>query len=385
MWEIPESDGKPPALTTLMPERVLDEYDGPRLFTVRSHEGHLFLAYQCGEDGQLERFLLVPADDAFVADIEQNRLSLREALVRRGWAWLVDRRRSGRITKPARVYPGDLPESALPTPGIRLHPGPQVLLRVRMIGEELTPGHVPASVVKRAVDGATGAVKALAYHALSLLPSAGRPAENFRRYYDLPAVEFAFQSFEIAFGMPESPDQLHVDERTTLDRMRELLTKGLCWAIAKNEQQLESTAEWSAIVDALAKLAPPHAGAVEAVDLSGMLAGQARGSVRLTRLATARINDARKRLSPERRMRTYEGFVREFDKDRFTFILRNTRGETVQNIRFSNDQYDDALLAFDTEKPVTVVAEEAPGSQLAELLSMTFTVSDDEESRPQEA
>jgi hypothetical protein len=364
-------------LSSLQPDRVLDEYDGPRLFTLRSLDGKLLLAYQCGEDDSRERFLIVPADERLIADIVSNRIALRDALVGRGgWAWIVDRLRNGSLTSPGAIDPSALPNEALPRAGTKLYRLPDVLLRVRMIGAALTPEHIPSSVVRRAVDGTTGAVKTLVRHALSLLPSSGRPTESFRRYYDLPAVEFSFRSFEIAFGLPDSPPQADLMERETIEQVRGLLNRGLDWATANQGQEPERSAEWSAIVDALSKLAPPQKGAVDTVEISGALAGGGRVPYRLTREASERIGHARKLFTPDRRSRTERGYVREFDKDRLTFILRNAAGESILSVSFSEAQYDDALLAFDSEQPVTVVADEAPGSNLAELVSITFSAPD---------
>ena len=40
-------------LSRLVPERVLDELDGPRLFTARTDDGQLVLAYLCAEDAEI--------------------------------------------------------------------------------------------------------------------------------------------------------------------------------------------------------------------------------------------------------------------------------------------------------------------------------------------
>jgi hypothetical protein len=56
-----------------------------------------------------------------------------------------------------------------------------------------------------------------------------------------------------------------------------------------------------------------------------------------------------------------------------TFILRNARGDDLRHIAFSEDQYEDALVAFETEKPVTIVTTQTPGVALAELVSLTFS------------
>jgi hypothetical protein len=78
-----------------------------------------------------------------------------------------------------------------------------------------------------------------------------------------------------------------------------------------------------------------------------------------------------------RNSRTYEGLVREFDKDKLTFILRKANGDTVRTVSFSDEQYEDVWLAFDAERPVTIVADEFPGTQVSELISITFSAPDD--------
>jgi len=369
MWTVPTKVSSWPDIERLTPERILDEYDGPRLFTTRTKDGNLLLAYQCAEDSEGERFLLVPASEQLVSEIENNQIALRDALQERGWAWLIDRDRHGSLTSPVEVDPRLLPENALPKSGIRLSNDEAVMLRVRMIGDGLTREHVPASVVRRAVDGATGAVRTLVHHVLSLTPSTGRPPETFRRYYDLPAVDFAFRSFEIAFGKPTSSGQPSLEETETMNEVERLLHMGLAWTTAQVTAPPSATPEWSSIIDALARLSPPHKGVVKEVVLSGKLTGYSR-AVRLTRASTSRISEARKRLAPDSRTRTLQGLVREFDKDRLTFILRDGKGETIRNVSFAEQHYEDALLAFESEGIVTIVVLDTQPS--AELITITF-------------
>jgi len=110
-------------LDRLDPIRVLDDLDGPRLFTVRDKHGLELLAYQCGEDDEVERFLLVPADARLVEGLEENRITLRDALTRQGCAWLVDVHRDARAGAPVPVDVNNLPDTALPRPGLFLAPG----------------------------------------------------------------------------------------------------------------------------------------------------------------------------------------------------------------------------------------------------------------------
>ena len=324
-----------------------------------------------GEERSLSRYLLVPADEELLSKISGNKIALRDALTAQSWAWLVDSD-GQRLTEPVAVNPKELPPTALPKEGVRLSMADKALLRVRMIGADLTPHHVPASVVKKMVDGVMGAVRTLSAKALRLDSSPGRPDDQWRRYYDLPAVEFGFRSFEMAFGQPDITPNFQFDDKPTMDKVQELLSKGLDWATAPEEGTLNDTPEWSAIVDALAKLAPPQTGIVETVEISGSLTGRRRKPLRLTRKTSDRIASARKRLKPNKISLTHEGDAREFDKDKLTFILRDGMGKTIWPVVFSQEQYDDVYLAFDSNKLVNVVVY-ATATPPHELVSITFS------------
>jgi hypothetical protein len=95
MWAVSGQPATWPRIAALVPDEVLDDYDGPKLFTMRSEDGGLLLAYQCGEERSLARFLLVPFDEALVSELRSNKLALRDALTQRGWAWIVDRFKDG--------------------------------------------------------------------------------------------------------------------------------------------------------------------------------------------------------------------------------------------------------------------------------------------------
>lgn len=377
MWTVNTKPSSWLKLSKLVPERVLDEFDGPQLFTTRSDDGQLLLAYVCGEGPDFERFLLVPTTERIVHKIEANELALRDALTGQALVWLVDRKFDGSVTAPGEVDPAELPESALPRHGAYLYPTPEPLLSIRLMGDGLVPERVPASVVRRAVDGATGAMKALIRHVLDVRPDPGRPTESFRRYYDLPATEFAFRSFEVSFGVPETLVQTNlVDDRSVLDEVSKLLDNGLAWASGNDQPRQSANSEWRAIVEALSHLTPPQKGVIEAVQIGGELARRPHRAVTLTRVASERVNFARKQLAAENPSEvSLEGYVREFDKDRLSFWLRKGDGTDIEQITFSEEQYDDAWLAFETERPVTVIAYRASGStRTAELVSVAFKV-----------
>jgi hypothetical protein len=385
MWSLDARKTDWPELASLTPERVLDEYDGPRLFTLRSRDGHLFLAYKCAEDQDAERYLVVPTHEALIGQLESNAVTLRDALIGHGSVWLLDRHLDGTTCVLGAVDPANLPVSALPRAGVRLAPSRDVLLRLKVIGESITPHHVPASVVRRAIDGATGAVRSLVRHALRTQSVAGRPAESVRGYYDLPAIGFSLGSFQVEFGAPEFGGHPPLDSKMTIETVQDLLAKGLEWSTNPKPNELPRTAEWSAIIEALAQLAPPQKGPIDRVEMSGKLVGEPQFMVSLTRDASERIGNARKHLSLTRRARAHEGLVREFDKDRLTFILRSGTGANIRTVSFTEDQYGDVWLAFDADRPVTIVADDQPGTQLADLVSITFSGEDDQQDMKGEA
>lgn len=370
MWKVPTRPVDWPKIADLRPEEVLDAYDGPRLFTVRSTDGQLLLAYLCAQQRGWQRFLLVPVNQTVIEDIVEDRIPLRKALLERGWGWLVERTNDGTVTQPGAVDVKLLPDEALPRVGAHLHSNAGVLLRVKVSGPTLEPGRVPASVVKRTIDGATGSVKTLVSHVLKLRTSIGRPTEQFRRYYDLPAVGFSFGSFEVAFGTPEPAEQMELEERETIQRVQELLSAGLRWAASPELGMLKNTGETAAIIDALAKLTPPQTGPIQSVEVSGLLAGPVAEPFTLTRIATERVSEVRPLFEIFAPSQTEQGYVREFDKDRLTFMLRSSSGETIRHVHFDESQYQDAYLAFTTGRLVTIVTE--GGDTLAELSSLTF-------------
>ncbi len=372
MWAHTGTKAAWPKIEALDPEHVLDEYDGPRLFTVRDRDGDLLLAYHCGEDSEVERFLLVPADSALVTEIQTNALPLRAALLGRGWAWIVDRKRNGTLDGPFRVNPRELPEDVLPVEGVCLASEPLPFLQLRLTGPGMAPGSVAASVVTAALEGATGAIRLLAGHVQRVSTISGRPPEAFRRLYDLPAVRFSFGSLTIAFASPLGVGQASLDDDEVLNGVGRLLRQGLDWASAMTGAPPNATPEWRAIVEALARLAPPSRGSVAEVEISGTLAAPNGGTRYLTRDAARRIVEARRVLVADQPSLTLEGCVREFDKDRLTFILRDPNGANLRTVSFSERQYDDVWIAFESDRRVVIVADKMPDGQMVDLAALTF-------------
>ncbi|ESX54718.1 hypothetical protein X760_27740 [Mesorhizobium sp. LSHC422A00] len=369
IWQIESTPAPWLRISSLKPSQVLDEYDEPTLFTLRSTDDQLLLAYQCGQDRGISRYLLVPADERLVAQIESNRLPLRDALVGGGWAWLIDRLAGGTLTEPVAIDPSKLPATALPKSGTTLSIDLGVLLRVRLIGKNLDAHRIPASVVRRALDGATGAIRALSAYALELDQLSGRPADEFRRFYDLPAVGFGFRSFEIAFGEPSTSERLF-DDQTMIEKISEALQKGLTWATDKEDASVPHSPEWRSIVEALSKLTPPIKGVIESVEVSGRLTGRRARAIQLTRRSAERVANARKTFVPDSRAKAYEGFIRELDKDKKKFILRDAKANDLCVVGFAEEQFEDVSLAFDTDQLVNIVVYETVAPH--ELTSITL-------------
>jgi hypothetical protein len=366
MWAVSGTSGDWPVLADLKPVRVLDEYDGPRLFTVRSQDGYDLLAYQCGEDATTERFLITPIEKGRIDRIEANGLTLREVLTD-GWLWIVDRDRSGVLTKPIRVDASSLPSSALPRVGVRLNREPEVFLRLRMIGPKVGVSGVPAHVVKRTAEGAMRAVKTLVSQVLAVDVTQGRPTQALRQFYDLPALSFAQRSFEVAFGYPDQTDRLDLGEAAKIKEISEMFQQGLSWAISDAENAPQVSPQWQAILEAVSAVAPPQQGDIVSVEVSGALAGTDT-PIQLTREVAQRVVAAKRRITPPRPPLTLQGRVRELDKDRYTFILRSST-QPERQVAFDDVFFEEVSAAFGSDDAYSILVNEDRG--IADLVSIT--------------
>lgn len=113
---------------SFVPEEVLYDFDGPRIFAVSSAHGDRLLVYQCDEDENASRFVVVPCDTARVDALKTGRCSVRNALAQ-PWTWLVDQPHGQPVlaawralltSVPAKLLPGDcvmLSPTMAPGPG----------------------------------------------------------------------------------------------------------------------------------------------------------------------------------------------------------------------------------------------------------------------------
>ena len=144
-------------------------------------------------------------------------------------------------------------------------------------------------------------------------------------------------------------------------------------AFAEMGRNLESELKWAIegkadevreplaidLLEALEKLVPPKSGTVKSVEVRGRIFSGPLARYRLSREATTTVRKALgvARASQER-ITKVEGLVREFDKDDFSFSLRETDDGKEHVCRFQPEFYDDLLEVFNTDERVTISGRE---------------------------
>lgn len=109
------------ALGELALERVVIEYDGPKLFTARDSAGRLYVSIFIDDDEDGEEFLYVPLSDergaAFLAGVVSGRDVFRASSE---YAWLVNVPFGGQQSFVRRIDAADIHEDWLPADGSRI-------------------------------------------------------------------------------------------------------------------------------------------------------------------------------------------------------------------------------------------------------------------------
>jgi hypothetical protein len=360
-------------LGALAPADVLYEFDGPRVFTSVAPDGSQLLAYVCDENASGFWLLVVPTADEVIADLRAGRTALLAALDQ-PWVWLVERDFDGNSVSVRRITLALVPAVNLPQRGVRLT-GEEALVRIRLSGKGIGRTNVPASVARRGVDAVTTGLKSLFDHVVGR-ESFGRPRDEFRRLYDLPVQELAFNSFEVAFGEPVEPAQGHLGiedaaksnaaAQKTAAGASDLLRRAIGWLEGPASKELPDDDEATslAMLRALEKMTPPQTGLVEKVEISGSLLDRtARKPVILTRVASKRVRVAIARVTAEKEeLVTLSGVISEFDKQKLSFILREI-AEQLDDQKCVIDEtlYDDAYDRFIDDARVVVVGRRTRG------------------------
>ena len=171
-------------LGSLAPERVLVEYEGPRIFTCRNRDGMLLFVFQCDEDGDLWRYTVVPCSNRRLEQFISGMLTIVQMLAQ-PWGWVVDIR-DGEVVEAAwEIDPITLPGEYRPHQDVRLVPSAEPALSVKLLGSGISQDHVPLSVVKQAAERTMSVVRGLIDYIGTNMPS-GLTDKESREYADLP-------------------------------------------------------------------------------------------------------------------------------------------------------------------------------------------------------
>ncbi len=386
MWTVTgKVTGKPVELDQFLPFEpleVLYEFDGPRIFTILDKDGELYLAYWSDEDESLCRYVVSPSTTGIVDSLRTGIVSVFDAL-NQPRCWLCDVDIAGELISCQRIDFGAIPRNALPVAGTMLLPSLEPLLTLRAVGDEIVPGHIPGSVIRTCVEGVQKTFKFLSEYVLGQQPQAGRPDEFLRRLFDLPTQRVAFASFEISFRMPIEEVNLFTasgeksPEKETLEQVGTLLNKGLKWLTsAAGEEGVyspDAPEEGAVLLRALKELTPSSQGSIERFELRGQLIGARVKPLVLKRSARQRVNNAIRNSSLEPQLVDLVGRVRQLDKDRLSFDLREIEHADSQTQRFVFDEQllEDVFQAFQDDVRVRVAGRTFPVKNISYALAMS--------------
>lgn len=341
-------------------DEILYEAEEPIVFTVVAGAQTL-LAYLADHNADGRWVILAPCGAKLLASLRSGSVTVRDALTS-SWTWLANLDESGRPLRAWTVDADTIPVGHLPEPGLPLLPEHEPIIATRAIGPTIVAGEIPASVIAFVANGTRMAVKTLLDFILDRQSdTGGRPPDEMRALYDLPVTRFAFQSFELSFaaarpvertipmfGDPGSPPEIV--------RAAQLLQKGLAWASCTDERPLEASSdeERDAVLRAILNLTPPATGPIEQISVSGQW--MVKGITILKRGSRRRVHGELRRLRTEHVVKK-EGRVGELDRDRLSFILRDTGAADVRCL-FKEEDYEDVFSAFESQGKVAVAGIE---------------------------
>ena len=171
----------------LSPVKILDWYDGPRLFTL-AESGITYLAYLCSESGSSARYLLIPTDEERVQALTTGAITLLEA-IRSPLLWVVDTD-EGTVRTVRRVPWSNVPPNVVPQPHVLLNRALEPIFRIYVHGETLSPSSVTASILNKYV----GYSYSLLYRFFEIV--------NWRGGFDPPVQRLALGSVSISYNAP---------------------------------------------------------------------------------------------------------------------------------------------------------------------------------------
>jgi hypothetical protein len=314
--------------------------------------------------------------------------------------WLVTIGRGWQATDALVVNMRDVPTEMLPEPQVTLNYEEEPLLTLKLVGVSAEAREVTASVIRASADRPVAALKRLMEYLESRLKEvADAPSRWVRRFYDLPAVQVGFGSFEIAYGRPRlkesdlfgSRSDLEARDERVIAELERLLSRGLEWATAGEPTNAltKDTEESEAIFQAVYELSPPETGAIYSIQIGGTLAGRQSRGVVLERETRAAARAQLKRIEDARKQKPgwlfAVGIIEATDLGKLSFILRQIaairrqagEGQTTfdeeppgQELHFEmdEDQADSVMEAQRRQERVVVSgASSATGYTLANM------------------
>lgn len=351
---------------------VLYELETPKIFTAKVGQD-LVLVYESTVDPveRNVRFLVAPTSDAVISALKDGTKTVLEAL-EQPWVWLLKESFDGTLNAVYQLFEGmrSVPEGYKPKRTAMLWPELMPLVSVRLMGEGLREGHVPASVIKRAAESIPAALKKC-FDDVFGGRGQGRPDEAIRTRYDLEAQHMAFASFEISFRESRQPElELKLEAQDEpYQESGSALQAAIEWAM--HDEPLLCPPDVG-FVEALEKLVPPMHGVVEQVELRGRIFSDSRRYI-LNRTTTKKV---KKYLTSyranERTLVTIEGVVDELDRGRLTFIMRRTDDGLDRTFTFAEEFLDDVMIAFNSSVRVSISGRHATKKQPIEMLGVDF-------------
>lgn len=352
----------------ITPVDVLYELDGPMIFTFK-RDGALLLAYMCGQTKTLSRFTVSPTNNTIIHKLMAGEISIREAIIQ-PWLWCMDINGSDEVENCWVTSPDELPQNIIPQDGVMIDPRFETVFSVRVDGTNLNRNNVPASAIKRAVDGAYNALKKISEEITGGINS-GRPSKEWKQVFDLPAKQVRLGSFEISFQEPNIHPNLPLDDNTLQDDLwaqGKIFSDALDWATngSSNEPRLP-------FLEAMEKLIPPQTGLIETVYIGGRLVKGKNREYILDRNSTKKVREAlsRARIVEEKTF-PLSGYPREFDKDRLSFRLR--ANEIDYTCLFQEELYDDIMEIFTSDEMINVMLTVKNNSTSGEVIAIARNI-----------
>lgn len=374
--EIPNTEALPDGfLPQRLPvKRTLYEAEIPLVYITNTLQEQELIAYVADESDQGTFTVLAPISASRLRSLELGTISVLDALTE-SCAWL-------HLSGPGRstAWPlnfNDFPTEFLPRRGTPLLPEHEPILRTRAVGETISLGQIPASVVALVADSSRKALKTLFDFYLAA-KSEGRPPEEHRVLYDLPVLSFAFASFELSFGQPRgdlfpSPDFKEIAGN---------FQKALDWASsdASSDFELGSSEEKEAVLQATLQLTPPVNSAISSIEVSGRWIADRK--VVLTRKSRKRVRQSLREADSERIV-TYQGRIAEIDTDSLTFVLRDIPDDQDKRGTFDEGLADEMLSLVSYSERVMIAGIERQGRlRVAAVVPLKEGQVSDDQERP---